>query len=215
MKTIFWNVDTQYDFMRPDGALYVPGAETIEGNLEKLTRYAHVKNLLVVNTADWHTPMSQELSATPDYKTTFPPHCLIDTRGADFVPATCPEDAFAVDWRDARLEEKTIGALADRTWDAGLILYKDAFDIFAGNPYANRIVDIIEPERAIVYGVATNVCVHYAVTGLLTRGIDVIVVRDAIKELPNLPLQEMLDSWTKKGVRFAITQDIMFGKDMR
>ena len=26
---LFWDVDTQYDFMRPEGKLYVPGAEEI------------------------------------------------------------------------------------------------------------------------------------------------------------------------------------------
>ena len=44
MKTLFWNVDTQYDFMRNDdsfkGALPVEGARSIEGNLAKLTSYA-------------------------------------------------------------------------------------------------------------------------------------------------------------------------------
>ena len=28
-KLIFWDVDTQFDFMKPEGSLYVPGAETI------------------------------------------------------------------------------------------------------------------------------------------------------------------------------------------
>ena len=37
MKTIFYDVDTQNDFMKEDGALYVPGAESIKENLEKLT----------------------------------------------------------------------------------------------------------------------------------------------------------------------------------
>ncbi len=42
---IFWNVDTQYDFMRPDGKLYVQDAEQIEPNLEYLTRLAAERNI--------------------------------------------------------------------------------------------------------------------------------------------------------------------------
>ena len=30
---VFWDVDTQFDFMHPAGKLYVPGAETIISNL--------------------------------------------------------------------------------------------------------------------------------------------------------------------------------------
>jgi nicotinamidase/pyrazinamidase len=39
-ETIFWDVDTQVDFMLPDGKLYVPGAEQIISRLEALTLYA-------------------------------------------------------------------------------------------------------------------------------------------------------------------------------
>ena len=32
MKSVFFDVDTQIDFLYPAGALYVPGAESIVGN---------------------------------------------------------------------------------------------------------------------------------------------------------------------------------------
>lgn len=70
-RTIFWNVDTQYDFMKLDGKLSIPGATEIEGNLEYLTRFAAVHGIKVVNTADYHTLNSRELSDKPDFKTTF------------------------------------------------------------------------------------------------------------------------------------------------
>jgi len=34
--TVFWEVDAQADFMLPDGKLYVPGAEKIIPNLNRL-----------------------------------------------------------------------------------------------------------------------------------------------------------------------------------
>ena len=43
-----------------------------EKNLEKLTKYARAKGIQVVNTADWHTMASEEVSDKPDFKTTFP-----------------------------------------------------------------------------------------------------------------------------------------------
>ena len=38
--TIFWDVDTQYDFMQPEGKLYVPGAETIIPKVSEVRRFA-------------------------------------------------------------------------------------------------------------------------------------------------------------------------------
>jgi len=60
----------------------------------------------------------------------------------------------------------------------------------------------------VVYGVATNVCVNYAVVGLKERGIDVYAVVDAIKELPGLPLKEVLNSWENSGVNLIITEEV-------
>ena len=36
-SAIFWDVDTQVDFMLPGGKLYVPGAEKLIPNLKRLT----------------------------------------------------------------------------------------------------------------------------------------------------------------------------------
>ncbi|NQU88116.1 MAG: cysteine hydrolase, partial [Mariniphaga sp.] len=48
-KILFWNVDTQKDFIDPDGKLYVPGAELIKGNLNVLTELAIKNKIRVVN----------------------------------------------------------------------------------------------------------------------------------------------------------------------
>jgi len=45
---IFWDVDTQVDFMEPEGKLYVPGAETIIPNLQALTASAAEHGILVI-----------------------------------------------------------------------------------------------------------------------------------------------------------------------
>ena len=199
MKTIFWNVDTQYDFMRAEGKLYVQGAESIEGNLEKLTKLAEERNIQVVNTADWHTKKTKEISKTPDYINTFSEHCMAGTRGAEYIPATKPDNAYKIRWWQKSFNEEKVKS------SRNIILYKDKFDVFTGTPHADGVFRIIKPDRAIVYGVATNVCVDFAVMGLLERGIEVYVPTDAIKELPNLPLQEVLYKWKKNGAKLIKT----------
>ena len=202
-NTIFWNVDTQYDFMRDDGKLSVPGAESIEPNLKRLTEYAREHDIKVVSTRDWHTPASREFSDTPDFVATFPPHCLEGTPGAEYVPATKPTNPYVIDWRDRKFDEREVHSRRD------IVISKDAFDVFAGNPHTDTIVRTLKPERAVVYGVATNYCVNRAVQGLLERGVEVYVVQDAIKEIPNCDIKEFMDAqWKAKGVRLTSTDSI-------
>jgi len=59
----------------------------------------------------------------------------------------------------------------------------------------------LDPETVVVYGVTTNVCVNDAVVGLVSRGKKVIVVKEAIKALPNLPLP--FNQWEKMGVELT------------
>jgi len=208
MKTIFWNVDTQYDFMTDDeifkGALAIPGAREIEGNLARLTEYAARENIRVVNTADWHTDDSEELSDNPDFKTTFPKHCMQNTLGADFVPATAPENPYRIDWKAKYVDADEIERARN------IVLYKDKFDVFTGTPHAEKVLGIMKPKRAIVYGVATNVCVDCAVRGLLERKVEVYVPLDAIKELPGLPLP--YDNWKALGAKLVTTEEVVGGR---
>ena len=98
-SVLFWNVDTQNDFMKASGKLYVQDAEEIELTLERLTRFAKKYNIKVLNTCDFHNEKTIELSSTPDFIATFPPHCMENTEGQDFVMATKPDIAvvFVID----------------------------------------------------------------------------------------------------------------------
>lgn len=201
-RIIFWNVDTQYDFMRSHGKLYVQGAELIEPNLSQITALARKHKKVIVNTADWHTPGSKELSATPDFVNTFPEHCMESTSGAMYVKATAPQEPYTIDWRDTDIDPEELQAARE------IVLYKDAFDVFAGSPHTEKVLGILSPKKAIAYGVATNVCVDYAVLGLQKHGVQVYVPIDAIKGLPTLPLKPVLRAWEDAGVILTETKDL-------
>jgi nicotinamidase/pyrazinamidase len=192
---IFWNVDTQFDFVSPDGKLYVPGAELLKPNWERLTLLAKKYSIRVVNTADWHYPESAELSMTPDFINTFPEHCMANTAGAEFIEETTPENSFILDWDGKNIPDKQ--QIVDVNV-RNFTIRKDAFDVFKGNRFTDDLLKQISPETVIVYGVTTNVCVNDAVVGLAARVPKVLVVKDAIKELPNIPLP--FENWEKLGV---------------
>ena len=203
MKLIFWNVDTQIDFVEPSGKLYVQGAEKLKPNLEKLTKLAYEKSIMVVNTADFHHSSSAELSVNPDFKITFPPHCMGGTDGATFIKETFPETPLIIDW-DEYYDTATLefGVKNSRN----IIIRKDAFDVFVGNRFTEKILDIIAPETVVVYGVTSNVCVNDAVVGLAGRGKKVIVISDAIKELPNLALP--FENWNQLGIQMVTIDEL-------
>src|SRR5436305_547061 len=96
-RVIFWDVDTQYDFMHADGKLYVPEAERIIGNLKRLTDYAHGHGICVIASADDHVKSHAEISDTPDWRSTFPPHCLRGTPGQQKIPETALRDPLVIE----------------------------------------------------------------------------------------------------------------------
>ena len=202
-RTLFWNVDTQEDFIDQAGKLYVPGAEEIRPVLKQITDFAKAEGIRVVNTCDYHLINSNELSSLPDYETSFPQHCMAGSSGAEFISETLPESPLLIDW-DSELA--IFAEFDDPERFRNIVIRKDAFDVFAGNPNTEKVVKILHPDQVFVYGVTTNVCVDKAVLGLSERGIKVYVFEDAVKELPNLPLP--FDTWKAKGIELITFSDI-------
>jgi len=197
MKTIFWNVDTQEDFMDAKGALSVKGAWVIRPVLKEITEYARANGIRVVNTADCHTEKSKEISKTPDFKTTFPAHCMVDGgKGIDFIDETYPK-VFKDNYSMVCYTDKDLHHSFDRA--RNIIIYKDAFDVFEGNHLTDKVIKKLAPEVAVIYGVATNVCVHFAVIGLIERGIKVLIIKNAIKELPFGNIEYIYNKWRIAG----------------
>jgi nicotinamidase/pyrazinamidase len=199
---LFWNVDTQIDFIEPTGKLYVKGAEKLKPVLGKITKFASENQIRVINTCDFHLINSFELSSHPDFKTTFPEHCMAGTRGAEYIAETKPELPAIVDWMT---QLAILPQLANARQFRNIVIRKDAFDVFEGNPYTYKILNLIRPDKVFVYGVSTNVCVDKAVYGLAKLGYKVYVLEDAIKELPKIPLP--FKHWKELGVKM-----IDFGK---
>jgi len=199
---LFWNVDTQFDFMNEEGKLYVPGSEDILPLLKRLTSFAKENNIQVVNTADHHFPDAKELSDSPDFVNTFPPHCMADSLGANYMDETQPEDPKVIQWDKVYSDDEIDNLISFRN----IVVLKDVFDVFEGNPNTQRLVRSLAPSKVFVYGVTTNVCVDCAVRGLAKLNIQVIVIEDAIKELPNIPLP--FEKWDALGVKRIKYADI-------
>src|SRR5690242_15292568 len=163
MATVFVDVDSQLDFLFPAGALYVPGAERVVPNIARLNRHAASHGIPVVSTVDAHT------EADPEFRI-WPHHCVAGTWGQRKAESTLLDGRVVVPNRPCDL------ALAGARQ---IIVEKQTVDVFAA-PNLGRVVEQLAADRYVVYGVVTEICVLYAIRGLLKTGGRVIVVTDAI-----------------------------------
>jgi len=207
MATLFWDVDTQYDFMRADGLLYVPDSEAIIPVLARLTDYAHRRGLRIVASADDHDPGDRELSATPDWLSTFPDHCMRGTPGQRKIPETALRNPLII---DSAPEDPSAVAARVRNHDGDILFLKHWFDVFT-NPNVLPVVDALAPSDIVLYGVALDVCDRYAVEGLLAHrpGIPLTLVTDAVRPIHPDTGAALLQAWSARGVRLATSTEVM------
>jgi nicotinamidase/pyrazinamidase len=196
-RTILWDVDTQVDFMRPEGKLYVPRADEAAPNMRRLVEAGRAAGIPHVASADDHELTDEEISEEPDFRRTYPPHCLRGTRGAQKVPETEQEDPLPIG-----LGEFPERFLRGREF----LLLKKNFDVFT-NPNAERLLEWLDPEEIVVFGVATDVCDDAAIRGFLERGRGVVFVEDAARGLDEDRTAACTAAWREGGVDFATTED--------
>ncbi len=200
---IFWDVDTQVDFMEPDGKLYVPGAAEIVPALELLVAAARDANAIHVASADDHELTDPEISDDPDYTSTYPPHCLRGTRGAEKIAATKQRDPLPLSL--VPYPPGLVPGLAEGRRE--IILLKKNFDVFT-NPNTDALLDALDPDEIVVFGVATDVCNDAAIRGFLRRGRRVVFVEDAGRGLDAARTEACRAVWREGGVEFRTAAEV-------
>ena len=207
MPVVFWDVDTQHDFMHADGKLYVPGAESIIPNLKRLTDYAHQHGIRIVASADDHVPGHRELADAPDFRETFPPHCMRGTPGQRKIPETALRDPLVIE-PDAGDADRIGRQVREHRGD--LLLNKHWFDVFT-NANVEAVINALKPRTIVLYGVATDVCNKYALEGLMSRHpeIRLFAVEDAMKAIDPDRQEHLLKEWGEEGVRIISTDEII------
>lgn len=203
--TIFWDEDTQHDFMDPDGKLYVPGAEQIVPNLARLTRCARAHAVQIVAIMCDHTAADAEISSTPDFHTTFPPHCMRGTHGQERIEATQPRAPLYFESRPYTRAEVEASLHGHR---GEIVIKKQELDPLS-NPATALVLDLLAPQTVIVYGVATDFCVHRAVMALADGRRRVCFVADAASAIDAKAAEACQAEWRRRGVEMVTTDDVV------
>jgi nicotinamidase/pyrazinamidase len=190
-KIIFWDVDTQVDFIHPQGKLYVPGAEKLIPNLQRLTGWAAAHGVLILGHMDVHQKDDPEFQV-------YPPHCLAGTPGHEKVPETVLP-------RQHRIPNRKVTLPASLDPYQQVILEKQTLNVF-DNPNTDDLLKLVGPVNdVVVYGVVTEICVNLALQGLLERGYPVSLVLDAIRHLEEPKGRDTLAMVEQQGGRLVTT----------
>lgn len=164
MMTVFFDIDTQIDFMFPSGALYVPGAERIVPVVAELNRRAP----LVISTMCAHAENDPEFAV-------YGHHCVVGTVG----------------------QQKPAATLVGNP-DRQILIAKQQLNVFSV-PELMPLLNRLNADRYVVYGVVTEICVEFAALGLIETGKRVEIVTDAVRSLDDSKAARMFERFTAAG----------------
>ncbi len=204
MNTLLWEVDAQADFLLPGGKLYVPQAEEIIPNLNRLVETARQGRAFLISSADAHQPDDPEFRE-------WPPHCVKGTPGAELIPEARTANYLVIPNQHEFALPRDLGAYQQ------VILQKDTLDVF-NNPNTDALLARLNTANSpaldpgpdfLVFGVVTEYCVLCAADGLLRRGRRISLVKDAIQSLDQKKGSEILDELQSRGARLITTEEAL------
>ena len=194
MKKIVIVVDTQADFMNPDGALAVSGADALaEPMNDWLGALSPDDTAAVLFTFDTHYadtyPLSEEAKE-------FPIHCVRETPGWHNVLDAGRVDPAIPTWR----LEKGVFAM----WqEDGLTVEPIGGGAAIDRDHFFRDLKASGVEEAIVIGVAADYCVRWAIDGLVVRGFRVTVPSALTRGIARPIDQVLADDFAGQAVTLA------------
>lgn len=176
-------VDVQNDFCE-GGSLPVAGGAAVAAGVAELLRQRRDSYATVVFTRDWHTDPEGHFADDPDYRTTWPVHCVAGTPGADFHTG-----------------------LGDAVARHGVVVSKGAhtaaYSGFEGTSDEGiGLVELLRSagvDRLDVCGLATDHCVRATVLDALAQGFAVSLLLDACAGVDPVGTARALDEMAAAG----------------
>lgn len=193
---VFWEVDTQTDFMLPGGKLYVPDAEKRIANMRRLVDVARAGKVFLISSADQHAPDDPEFAR-------FPPHCVKGTSGGEILAELKAPKIMSIP------NDKNFSIPPNLDEIQQIVLEKQTLDVFDNPNTEKMLAQLAGTQEFVIFGVVTEFCVRLAAKGLLDRRRRVAIVTDAIETLDANEGQRTLDELAGRGARLITTNEAL------
>lgn len=141
---------------------------------------------------DWHPPDHRSFLGRED--NLYPPHCVMGTPGAEFLPDLATEKFHAI-------------------WRKGYQRDVEAYAVTAQHPGFIACLRHSRIETVAVCGLATNICCFYAARDLRNAGFRVLLVEDASAGI-DVPHANLFQAAARAegislGIEYVMTDDVL------
>ena len=174
-------VDVQNDFCE-GGSLAVDGGAAVARSVTELINAERDRWDHVVATRDWHIDPGLHFSAEPDFRDSWPPHCVVGTPGSHFHPDF----------------EHT---LAEAVFDKGA--YEAAYSGFEGSSGETSLAEWLREhgvDTVDVVGIATDHCVRATALDAVEEGFGTTVLLDYTAAVAEETRARTLEEFEEAGV---------------
>ncbi len=168
--------------------LPVPGGLEIVPNINRLLDMPWAR---IDASQDWHPPDHCSFLGCRD--NLYPPHCVMGTPGADFLPDLCTERFHAI-------------------WRKGYQRDFEAYALTAQHPAFPEFLRACGIATVVVCGIATNICCFFVARDLRRAGFRVLLVENASAgiDVPaaNLFQQQTKEEGQRLGIEYVTVQAV-------
>ncbi len=173
--------------------LPVPGGLEIVPQINRLIELSWAR---IDASQDWHPPDHCSFFGQRD--NLYPPHCVMGTRGAEFLPGLHTERFHTI-------------------WRKGFHRDADAYAVTAQHPAIPSLLRGSGIKNIVVCGLATNICCFFAARDLRKAGFDVFIIEDASAGI-DVPAAGLFQERAKAegeqlGIEYVKTEEVLVATD--
>jgi nicotinamidase/pyrazinamidase len=179
-------IDVQKDFCE-GGTLAVSGGAAVASKISKFLENHHYD--LVVASRDWHNPIGNnsghfaESGSKPNYTTTWPVHCVADTKGAEY---------------HSNLNTELVGEHIFKGQG------ENGYSIFEGVTSSGQsfveLLQIHQIQEVDIVGIATDHCVLASALDSMNHGLKVRVISSLTAGVSEVTTEAAIDQMIDHGI---------------